>query len=87
MPRPIGLYKYKVRLGQVRVTEVNEPKETLMQIADVIEEWRYDVLLVGWTQKVVRESPSGETCGNLGVSTRRSADGSDPRTYQRVVVC
>ena len=66
---------------------MNELKGAPIQTANGIEERRHDVLLIGRAQKVVGEAASGNPSGDLGVETRRSANGSDPWTYESVVVC
>lgn len=84
-----GYHKYKVGRGQVssgQVKEVNQLKAALIFVAIVPEEGGHGVRLVKWARKVVRETASGDRGGNLGVVACRTANGSDPWTYESMVI-
>jgi len=65
---------------------MNELVQVLILVAEVLEVGGHGILLVGRARKVVREAASGDPRSDLGSVIRRAANGSDPWTYESVVV-
>src|SRR6266702_364335 len=86
-PRPPALHKItKSEDASGRVTVANALVKAVILVAEVLEEGRHDLSLVGLPRKVSRETATGDNCRLLRVS-RRAADASDKGTCENRGQC